>query len=267
MGDPKCAPNRKQAETPAAAGDAATFYVRAMRLLEEHDVPFLVGGAFALLAYTGIWRDTKDVDIFLRPRHCATALQVFAEAGYQTELTDPVWLAKARVGDLVIDFIFNGANSLSEVTDAWFQNARRGEVLGVSVKLVPVEELILSKGFIMERNRFDGNDVAHFLYVCAAQLDWRRLLDLYRDHWRVLLSHLVMFGYIYPAERAKIPEWVMRTLSERLLAEAHEGAPQRICRGTLVSREQYVVDVTRWGLHDARVQMVGNSLVDPGPEP
>ncbi len=261
MGGPRTGDQGLLLQELSQTGTAAEWYIQAIRLLHSHEVPFMVGGAFALAAYTGIRRDTKDVDLFLRPRDCARALQVFADAGYATELTDPIWLAKAMSGDHVVDLIFNGANSLSEVTDAWFANARDGEVLGIPVKLCPPEELILSKGFVMERNRFDGNDVAHFLCVSAATLDWHRLLESYGEHWRVLLSHLVMFGYIYPSQRAEIPDWVMSSMLERLMAETRESAPVRICRGTLLSREQYVVDVTRWGYHDARVEVLGNALV------
>ena len=37
-------------------------------------------------------------------------------------------------------------------------------------------------------------------------------------HWRVLLAHLVLFGFIYPGELARIPTWVMDRLMHRLRA-------------------------------------------------
>src|SRR5437899_2577696 len=79
------------------------------------------------------------------------------------------------------------------------------EVLGVPVRLCPAEEIIWSKAFIMERERYDGNDVAHLLRARGCALDWDRLLRRFDGHWRVLLSHIVLFGFIYPAERAAIP--------------------------------------------------------------
>jgi len=67
----------------------------------------MVGGAYALKTHTGIWRDTKDLDLFLRKDQVGGALQVLARAGYRTELTDPLWLAKAFSGPYFIDLIFS----------------------------------------------------------------------------------------------------------------------------------------------------------------
>ena len=61
----------------------------------------------------------------------------------------------------------------------------------------------------MERERYDGADVAHLLRAHGDRLDWPRLLRRFGPHWRVLLSHLVLFGFIYPGERALVPAWVM----------------------------------------------------------
>ena len=83
--------------------------------------------------------------------------------------------------------------------------------------------MIWQKALIMERERFDGADVAHVLRARADRLDWDRLLDRFAEHWPVLLSHLILFGYIYPEERAKIPARVMRTLLRRARESAATG--------------------------------------------
>ena len=61
--------------------------------------------------------------------------------------------------------------------------------------------MIWTKAFVMERERYDGGDVAHLLLKCSEQLDWHRLVSRFDSHWRVLLSHLILFGYIYPSEK------------------------------------------------------------------
>jgi hypothetical protein len=79
----------------------------------------------------------------------------------------------------------------------------------------------------------------------------------------VLLSHLVMFGFIYPAERARIPAWVMDQLLDRASEEVHAAAPDdAVCRGTLVSREQYLHDVEREGYVDGRLPPCGTMSAD-----
>ena len=239
--------------------DTAAFYREAIRTLADAAVPFLVGGAYAFERYTGIARHTKDFDIFVRPRDLDRALAVFQAAGYHTELTFPHWLGKAFCGGDFIDVIFCSGNGLAQVDDEWFAYAVEAEVLGLPVKLSPPEEMIWSKAFVLERERYDGADVAHVLRAQAEHLDWARLLRRFGEHWRVLLSHLTLFGFIYPCERDRIPRNVLEDLLRRLQADLDTpAAPERVCQGTLVSREQYLVDVERWGYADARLQPRGN---------
>jgi hypothetical protein len=130
------------------------------------------------------------------------------------------------------------------------------------VKLCPPEETIWSKASIMERERFDGADVAHLLRACAPGLDWKRLVRRFGPHWRVLLSHLVLFGFVYPGERWRIPAAVMRELTERLTRETDTPAPdERLCYGTVLSRAQYLTDIETWGYKDARLTL-GTISVD-----
>jgi len=121
--------------------------------------------------------------------------------------------------------------------------------------LCPVEEMLWSKAFIQERERFDGADVAHLLLARGETLDWHRLLRRFAGNWRVLFGHLVMFGYIYPTERERIPGWVMHELMRRLTTSVSAPQPtQRVCRGTLLSRQQYLIDSEQWGYLDARLR-------------
>jgi hypothetical protein len=229
------------------------FYRDSLRLLNRSRIPFMVGGAYALSHYTGIERDTKDLDVFVRPGDCPSVLQVFAEAGYRTQLTFPHWLGKIFHDDYFIDVIFSSGNGVAEVDEKWLHHAEPCGLLGQPVRISPVEEMIWSKGYIMERERFDGADIAHLLRVRGADLDWPRLLRRFGPHWRVLLSHLVLFGFIYPGERDKVPEWVVGRLLKRMAQEtASEPARNRLCQGTLLSRAQYLPDVEKWGYEDAR---------------
>ena len=48
----------------------------------------------------------------------------------------------------------------------------------------------------------------------------------------------------------------MTALLERLEEEIRAPAPsERICQGTLISREQYLPDLHQWGFEDARLTM------------
>jgi hypothetical protein len=241
---------------PAATRD---FYVRAMQRLDEAGIEFLVGGAYAFERYTGIARHTKDFDVFAHPRDVDRLLATLAAAGCETELPFPHWLGKARCGDDFVDVIFSSGNGVASVDDDWFKHSVPEEIFGRAVRLIPVEEMIWSKAFIMERERFDGGDVIHILRASAERIDWTRLVARFGDAWRVLMAHLVLFGFIYPGERHRIPPGVLSELSARLQRElATPEAGPRVCRGTVLSRAQYLVDIERWGYADPRLAPEGN---------
>jgi hypothetical protein len=232
------------------------FYREAMQVLQHANVPFLVGGACAFGVYTGISRDTKDYDLFLRPQDVDLALDAFKQAGYEAEKTFPHWLAKVKSGDAFIDLIFRAGNGLCEVDDSWFARAHNHVELGMGVKICAPEEILWMKAFIMERERYDGADLAHLLQSCAETIDWQHLLQRFGPDWQLLLSHVVLFGYIYPSEWSRIPYDVMDELLQRIRRESSASA-ERICRGTLLSRAQYLVDVEERGFRDARLDPRG----------
>ena len=245
------AAKRKAARKNNDKGDRV--HRRSVVALQDAEIPFLIGGAYVVEVYTGVSRRTKDFDLYLRPQHVDLALDALKRAGYKTEKTFPHWLAKAERGRDCIDLIFRAGNGLCEVDDSWFERARDAELLGLPTKLCAPEEMIWMKAYIMERERFDGADIAHILNTCAEQLDWPHLVRRFGPDWRVLLSHLVLFGYIYPSERRRIPAAVMNNLIVRLQKEAKTTERERLCRGTLLSRKQYLMDVEEWGFRDARL--------------
>jgi hypothetical protein len=213
-------------------------------------------------------------------------MSALAACGYRTELPFPHWLAKARRGRDYVDVIFSSGNGIAVVDDEWFLHAVPAEMLGVPVALCPPEETIWSKAFVMERERYDGADIAHLIASCGPTLDWGRLLRRFGEHWRVLLAHLVLFGFIYPGQRDRVPKVVLRRYLSLLGREVETEAPHdRICMGTLLSRAQYLVDVNRRGYQDARLSPHGTmsaaersiwsagiedavaATADPAPEP
>jgi len=235
---------------------AADFYIGALQMLKQSNIPFLVGGAFAFSHYTHMPRETKDIDVFVKPEDCPRVLDAFAQLGYATEMPFPHWLGKIHDGEHFMDVIFNSGNGVARVDELWFEHAPRTNVLGVIVHLSPAEEMIWSKAFIQERERFDGADVLHLLRETGLALDWPRLLMRFGDYWRVLLSHLILFGFAYPDRRQNIPPWVMEELVRRLNA-SRPNLQNDTCYGTLLSREQYLFDVDHWKYRDGREQPEG----------
>jgi hypothetical protein len=238
---------------------ATAFYCKVLEVLNTSGIPYMIGGAYAFNQYTAISRHTKDLDVFIRRQDYQRVSEVMLPEGCTIELTYPHWLAKIFYGDNFIDLIFSSGNGVAEVDDEWFEHAIRGEVLGIPALLCPAEEMIWSKAFIMERERYDGADIIHLIRARNGQLDWHRLLRRFGPHWRILLNHLVLFGFVYPSHRDLAPAWVMDDLIDRLREEIHTPPPEgNICLGPLLSREQYLPDIGPWGYHDARLVPTGN---------
>jgi hypothetical protein len=114
----------------------------------------------------------------------------------------------------------------------------------------------------MERERYDGADVAHLIRAGSPHLNWVRLFAHFGPHWRVLLGHLVLFGFIYPGERDRIPRRVMNTLVDRLMQEDATTMDSDVCQGTLLSRQQYLHDLGELGMKDARLVPEGNMTAE-----
>ncbi len=253
--------NLAELDKDAATGNES-FYRRCIAAFIEEPIDFVVGGAFGLRHYTGITRNTKDLDLFIRPADTDAALRTLEKAGYKTAVVNAGWLAKAYCGSAFIDIIFRSGNGIAEVDDMWFTRAETVEMFGIKVPVSPVEEVIWSKAFTMERERFDLADIAHLIQAQGRQIDWRHLVARFANNWRVLLAHLVLYGYIYPGQRDAVPTAVMHELVQRLEREGNrpEGPPN-ICQGTLLSSSQYLVDVLYRGYKDARslIQTIGRA--------
>jgi hypothetical protein len=246
-----------ETSTARAINDpAAEFYIEALRTLEESGVPFLVGGAFAFSHYAHVPRETKDIDVFVKPGDVSRVLEVFDRLGYRTSIPFPHWLAKIHHDSYFMDVVFSSGNGVARVDDLWFEHARRTNVLGLIVRMTPVEEMIWSKAFVQERERFDGADVVHLIRETGPSLDWPRLLMRFGDHWRIIFSHLIVFGFVYPDKRQNVPAWVLDELTRRLTV-SRPNLQNDICYGTLLSREQYLYDIEHLKYRDGREEPAG----------
>lgn len=240
-----------RAKPVLGTAEQEAFYAGAIRVLARARIPFLVAGTFALSAYTGISRPTKDFDIFCKAGDWPRILSLFKELGDEIRIEDERWLGKVTRGDVTFDVIFGSSNGATPVSDLWFEHARKGRALGQQVRFVSPTELVWSKCFIQNRDRYDGADVAHLILRASEEIDWERLLRHMEVHWEVLLIHLLNFRFIYPSERERIPGWLIDELLDRLMHQRRLPSPDRkICRGRMFSAADFEIDVHKWGFTD-----------------
>ena len=238
--------------------EAFAFYREALQLLKQSGSRFMLGGAFALFQHTGIYRDTKDLDVFCKPNEYPRILKFFAEKGYETQLTDVRWLAKIFKGEFFIDIIFDTVNNICTVDDTWKEHAVHGTFVGENTLFLSPEELIWCKLYVQNRERYDGADVNHILLKKGKDLNWKRLLSRMDAHWHLLLIQILLFQFVYPADYHEIvPRWVF----EELMARAHEQydippSQEKVCRGPVIDQTQYMIDIKEWNYKVTTIKTV-----------
>ncbi|MGI9183135.1 MAG: hypothetical protein ACR2H9_21870 [Longimicrobiaceae bacterium] len=239
-------------------------YKRALQALNRSGAPYIVTGAYAIYEHTGIYRETKDLDLFVEPQHLVAAMRALREAGFRTRLEQPHWLAKAKLGEHFVDMIFGMGNGLALVDADWYQFSSPAILAANPVRVAPAEELIWHRLFSNERHRQDMADILHLIQCVGDTLDWRRLVEKTGEHWPLLLAQLQMFSYVYPESRGRVPKWVLDALFERARLEMNrERSGEKVTRGTLVSRFSFAIDVNEWGFRDLREEMVRKALALP----
>lgn len=230
--------------------EAASLYREVLLAMNEHGVPYAVAGAFALQKYTGIWRLTKDLDLFVKPDDVPAALEFLNEHGFRCEIPDPVWLAKAHRGEYFVDLISGMSNAVIIVDESWMQRAQPAVIAGVDSQIISAEDLLASKLFVIRRERFDGADIAHVIYRTKGKLDWQRVLQLAGEHWEIVLWALILFRYVYPAHTDYVPAALWQELLTRYMEELQTPNLKAPFRGSLVDDNIFSIDVKDWGLED-----------------
>ena len=241
--------------------DEREIYKRALGALNDAGVPYVVAGAYAIYEHTGIYRQTKDLDLFCEPQAVVPAMEALKEAGFRTRLEQGHWLAKALDDPYFVDVIYGMGNGLALIDADWYAHSKPAILAATPVRVAPPEELIWHRLFINERHRHDMADIAHLILTRGHLMDWDRLLAKTAEHWPLLLSQVQMFRYVYPGYRDQIPVRVVKELLERAERDAMvASAADRehdTTRGTLISRFSFAIDVNEWGFRDLREEYIG----------
>lgn len=239
---------------PVLEREQRDVYKEALKALDESGLTYAVGAAFARYAYTSIWRETKDLDVFFMPQELRAGMELLEEIGFQTEVKEASWLAKAWKKGYFIDLIFGHGHGHLLFNEQAFEGVKRGKVLGIEVNLIPIEEMIASAMYIAGRNRFDGGEVVHLIRSVKGKLDWQRILDRLGDNRELVLWHLILFDFIYPGHSSYLPKDLMVELFDEARGrwETRKRDSTRAFRGTLLDPFSYTVDIKDWGYEDRR---------------
>lgn len=193
-----------------------SIYQMAAKALEAAGVPVLLGGGFSLAAYTGRWRDTKDIDFYVLPEHRSQAIAAMADAGfadfYHRLPYDRNWIYRSVWSTVIVDLIWAMANQRAQVDRLWFERAGTVEIRQQKLKVVPAEELLWCKLYILQRDHCDWTDAFNLLYALKGQLDWGHLLSRLNDDRMLLKAFLTIYTWLCPEGEEHIPASVWRNL-------------------------------------------------------
>lgn len=201
-------------------------YRSAMETLRQAKIPFLLGGGFALAAFTGRWRDTKDIDFYIWPHHRQAVIDALTRAGFQDLYSrlpyDRNWIYRSTQSGVIVDIIWSMANQRAQVDAAWFNGAGNIGLRNQQLLVVPLEEFIWSKLYILQRDHCDWTDIFNLLYACGSQVHWNHLLERLEEDLPLLRSLLLVYAWLCPPEALRLP----RALWKRLKLCAPEPSRQ-----------------------------------------
>ena len=145
----------------------------ALAALDAAEVPFLVVGGVASAVH-GRPRWTRDIDLFFRLEDATRALDALEGAGFETTIVDPHWLAKAPMGDIVVDVLTRSKPDVL-LDDEMLERSVWADFKGRSIRLLPPEDLLVMKAVAASEDTprywYDAIGIA-----ARSDLDWDYLL-------------------------------------------------------------------------------------------
>jgi hypothetical protein len=224
-----------------------SVYRRVIADAKAAGLDFAVGGGMAMGVYTGMWRDTKDIDLYVIPKNRERLQSVLTAAGladYYDQLPyDRGWIYRSFQGKVIVDIIWSMANYKAEVDERWIHGGPEVEVRGERFRIVPAEEMIWAKLYVMQRDRCDWPDVLNLVHAQAQNLEWEHLLDRLGSDAPVLYANLAIFRWLCPDAAGSLPSWLLEQIRT---VECPGAPPDLTCRrAELLDRRPWFRPVVR----------------------
>jgi hypothetical protein len=202
------------------------IYQEALSVILSTKIPFVLAGGFGLAAYTRRWRNTKDIDLVVRPQDRQTMIDALTQAGFEDYYNrhpyDRGWIYRAYRNGMIVDMIWSMANRRAEVDDSWFTHVTYIQLFDQLLPVIPAEELAWMKLYVLQRDRCDWLDVINLFYAVGPQMNWDHLLKRLGPDAPLLKGVLSLFRWLTPKRAAELPQSLFEKLG-RLPEFDHEG--------------------------------------------
>jgi Uncharacterised nucleotidyltransferase len=137
--------------------------------LREARVEFLLAGSLASWARGGPGT-RHDLDFIVKPDQAERALEALAQTGMRPERPPEEWLYKAWDGDVLIDLIFHPRGL--PVTDEVIERGEDLHVLGMTLPVMAIEDVLATKLLALSEHRVDYSDILEIARALREQIDW-----------------------------------------------------------------------------------------------
>jgi predicted nucleotidyltransferase len=189
-------------------------YNEAVRALESHHIPYVIGGGIAVMAF-GRKRDTKDIDLYIADEDVTRALEVLAGASFEVDPMPSVnWLSKAYKNGITVDFILENIGGI-HTNDETLRRGFRATINGYKFTIMAPEDLIIRKVMAMRSDRHDWFDCISVLSCTYPMFDWAYFIRLAEVSFDRILSFLLYVRsdreHVIP-----IPDSAVRSLMEKI---------------------------------------------------
>ncbi len=191
-------------------------YAGVIDALTEAEIPFALAGGHAISCYTGRARTSKDLDLIILPESREAIIELVTSRGWEDYYDrlpyDRNWIYRAWLDGTILDFIWAMPNQRASVDAKWILDGPYVRLKDRRVRLIPAEELVWAKIYVMQFDRCDWPDLFNLLFAVGEKLDWRHLLDRLQDDVALLSSLLVVFSWLRPECARLFPQWLWHEL-------------------------------------------------------
>src|SRR4051812_3362536 len=170
----------------------ATTLKRVASTLKAAEIPFALGGSFAVYAHGGHSSD-HDVDFLLREQDKDRALEELAAVGFEVEQPPEDWLVKGFDDGRVVDLIYRPVES--PVTDDTLRDTSMLRVESINMPVVSATQLMVHKLLSYTQHYCDFATGLPLARSLREQIDWERVRretaqSPYAEAFLVLLDRL-----------------------------------------------------------------------------
>ena len=203
-------PDRLVADQPVDLGPSfVSVLARVVSALRTAEVPYGILGGVAATSY-GRPRCTKDIDVFCRPEDAHRILDVLEGEGFSVERTNPTWIFKAWIDEVVVDVSFKTKGEVY-FDEEMRSRVRTREICGVEVPLIAPEDVVVTKVLATDETA-PGHWWDALCIIASNELDWSYLLERARKGPNRVASVL---HFALSADLI-VPTAVVRALDEQI---------------------------------------------------